>query len=63
MTEQIKKCYGLIQGIGSVIDLGGKLNRPSPIRNDSEAISRDWQAVGNDLRDVIIGYNIKSNAK
>ena len=51
------KRNGLIDGIGSVLDIGGIMyNRRvsnSPYQADYDAIYRDWDAVGGDLRKAI----------
>lgn len=47
----------VLQGIGSILDLGGVVHRyatsPSGAEADSLAIRSDWEAIGQDLRRAV----------
>lgn len=51
------------EGMARVLDLGGTLqinvSVASPIKTDIDAISRDWQIVGEDIKNSINVYEWK----
>ena len=44
----------LVDSFAHLIDVGGKIERQRlPRQDDAEAVWRDWQQVGDDLRDAM----------
>lgn len=47
----------IFNSIGSVLDIGGVLNRPEYLdRSDEEALREDWEKVGGDMQRAIESY-------
>jgi hypothetical protein len=54
MTKHLRQA---IRGVARLLDLGVQMDKRdfsmSPAERDARAIGRDWQRVGNDLRNAI----------
>jgi len=61
------KFRSFIKGMGSIINMYGrdigKTYHTSPNQADSQAIRKDWELVGNDIRTAINSFSERNNIR
>lgn len=58
LKKQKSKVQSFMDGFNSIFNIKGDFFELPEIKNDNENILSDWQAVGNDIRNVAMGKEI-----